>query len=139
MTTTRTFKIGDKVKIDFNDYHTKGVIKAGPISIGYNDNYVVETEDYVFIANRNDKHVYSCISNIQLWMAEHIKPAVKDYTELATFEYTKIGSRRVARYTLGVVEDNSEYIEGIDLNDGEQYKRFLKSRIKGKIFRALRD
>ncbi len=51
-----------------------------------------------------------------------------EYTQIAEFDYTKLdGTNNV--YTIGLVEENDDYIEGYDLNDNKQYKRFVLTRV----------
>ena len=138
--TTKTFKNGDKVGIKFNDYETSGEIKGDPLNINGSIFYVVHTKDSPYICeDHSGKRVYAAHGNLHLWLPEYITPLAKkkSYKQIAVFDYRKPSGKNYQNlYRVGVVEETPEYIEGIDLSDGNQYKRFLKGKIVGPTYRA---
>ena len=68
--------------------------------------------------------------------AEYIERE-KTYKKIAEFVYLNSKTGENEWRKIGVMEDNSTYVEGLDLNDNNSFKKFLKSRIVGgskKIF-----
>ena len=61
----------------------------------------------------------------------------KPYTQVAEFVYLNSKTGENEWRKIGVVENESSYLAGLDLNDGDAFKKFLKSRVVGgskKIF-----
>lgn len=55
----------------------------------------------------------------------------KQYTEVAEFEYVKDG--QVSHRKIGVCKRTNDYIEGLDLDDDNKYKKFSSASIVGGI------
>ena len=52
-----------------------------------------------------------------------------DVKDTITFVYDKGNGERPKWRTIGLTQDNGDYIEGYDKEDGDKFKRFVKSRI----------
>jgi hypothetical protein len=57
-------------------------------------------------------------------------PSFQTYSEVASFVYRK-NRDEVTKRRIGVTEEDSQYIKGIDLDDSNSFKQFLKEKIVG--------
>jgi hypothetical protein len=91
--------------LDLFDYH--------PASIGVFDLEIVPVYSYFAITTKDGK-----------------TPSFRTHSEIANFVYRK-NRDEVTKRRIGITEEDSHYIKGIDLDDNNHFKQFLKEKIVG--------
>lgn len=118
------FQVGENVRVKFNKFDYEGTIVS---YLGNYEEYVVSFNNLFYI----DTNRYSD-NNLTLSKLVFPEYCIQKLGKTVTFIYEK-SRYDVTRRTVEVQEENSEYICGLDVDDGYAFKKFLKGKIVGPV------
>lgn len=125
MATKAKFQVGERVQVKFNNFDYAGTIIA--YLGGSLKEYVISFEKSFYLYANNRVNTNTALG--KLVFPEY---CIKKLTKTVTFVYEK-SPYDIARRTVEVQEENSEYLCGLDVDDGYTFKKFLKAKIVGPI------